>query len=104
MHVMVFSQFMHMTEIYDNCMNKTVFIPILNVSCVYSKQIRNKENKMEKMCEEKRGMGGMLNCSMRDAMTTKEDLYVDSRDSNRTCLHVDLVRDYRRRRSRRRQT
>jgi hypothetical protein len=37
-------------------------------------------------------------------MTTKEgDLCVDCRDSNRTCLHVDLVRDCRRRRSRRRQ-
>jgi len=47
----------------------------------------------------------MLNYSTRDAMTTKEeDLCVDSRDSNRTCLHVDLVRDCRKRRGRRRQT
>jgi hypothetical protein len=47
----------------------------------------------------------MLNYSTRDAMTTKEeDLCVDSRDWNRTCLHVDLVQDCRRRQSRRRQT
>jgi hypothetical protein len=52
---------MHMTEIYDKCMYKTVFTAILNVSCVYAKQIRNKKNKMEKMCEENRGRGGMLN-------------------------------------------
>jgi len=64
-----------------------------------------RKNKMEKMCEEKGGRGGMLNYSTRDAMTTKEeDLCVDSRDSNRTCLHVDLVRGCRRRRGRRRQT
>lgn len=61
---MAFSQFMHMTEIYDVCMyiqHKTVFTAILNVSCVYSKQIRNKKNKMGKMCEEKgrEGRGGV---------------------------------------------
>jgi hypothetical protein len=61
-----------------------------------------------KRCVRKRvgGKGGMLNYSTRDAMTTKEeeDLCVDSRDWNRTCLHVDFVRDCRKRRCRRRQT
>ena len=57
------------------------------------------------MCEEKGGRGGMLNYSTRDAMTTKEeDLCVDFRDSNWTCLHVDLVRACRRSRGKRRQT
>ena len=41
----------------QNCVHSA----ILNVCCVYSKQIRNKKNKMEKMCEEggKRKGGGL---------------------------------------------
>jgi hypothetical protein len=87
---------MHVTEIQDNCKHKTVYTALSWKFLVFARSKYRIRKTKWKGCVRKR-RGGMVECrtTARERLWLPRKTCVDSLDSNRTCLHVDLVRDCR---------